>query len=68
MSSVAFDLLRGSDGAEDDLCEALTGEHPEADPADGSAVFHQRQCSVFTIIEKNIIKKNGIKDKYYFSK
>ena len=41
VGSVTFDLLWGSDGAEDDLCEALTGEHPEADPADGSPIFYQ---------------------------
>ena len=41
VSSVTFDLLRGSDGAEDDFCEALTGEHPEADPTDGSPIFHK---------------------------
>ena len=37
---VALDLLVGGDRAEDDLGEALSREHPEANAADRTTVFH----------------------------
>lgn len=34
-----LDLLVGCDGTEDNLSEALGGEHPETDPPDDTAIF-----------------------------
>lgn len=44
-----LDLLVGGDSTEYDLCEALRGEHPEADPSDHTAIFDQRQSLVLTV-------------------
>ena len=44
--AVALDLLVGRDGAEDDLAEALRGEHVKADGANHPAVLHQHKALV----------------------
>lgn len=44
-------LLIGCDGTEDDLREALSGEHPEADAADDAAVFDQGEGLVLPVLE-----------------
>ena len=36
-----LDLLIRGDSTEDDLCEALSGEHPEADASDHLLVLGQ---------------------------
>ncbi len=54
---VALDLLVGGDRAEDDLGEALRGEHPEANAADRSTVFHQRQRLVLRVEHQSEEKK-----------
>ena len=41
-----LDLLVGGNGAEDDLGEALSGKHAEADPADDSPVLDQGHALV----------------------
>lgn len=55
--SVTFDLLWRGDGAKDDLSEALSGEHSEADTTDGPAIFDQRQSPVLTKNKQKIIQK-----------
>ena len=49
MCSVSFDLFVGSDGAEDDLGETLTGEHAETDPADRTPVLYKCKRLVLRI-------------------
>lgn len=34
-------MLIGRDGAEDDLCEALSGKHPKTDASNDTAVFNE---------------------------
>ncbi len=41
-----LDLLVWGDRTEDDLCESLSGEHPEADPSNHTAIFNQSQSLV----------------------
>lgn len=44
-------LLVGCDGTEDDLGEALSGKHPEANAADDAAVFDQGEGLVLPGLE-----------------
>lgn len=50
MASPYLDLLIRGDGTEDNLCESLSGKHPEADASDHTAVFNQSQCLVFSAV------------------
>lgn len=47
-----LDLLVGGDRTEDDLCESLSGEHPEADPSNHTAIFNQSQGLVLPVVKK----------------
>lgn len=44
-----LDLLVGRDGTEDDLCEALSWKHPEADAADDASIFDEREGLVLSV-------------------
>lgn len=44
-----LDLLIGRDGTEDDLREALSWKHPEADPADDASVFDEGEGLVLSV-------------------
>lgn len=44
-----LDLLVGRDGTEDDLREALSWEHPEADPTDDASVFDEGEGLVLSV-------------------
>lgn len=44
-----LDLLVGRDGTEDDLCEALSWKHPEADAADDASVFDEGEGLVLSV-------------------
>lgn len=44
-----LDLLVGRDGTEDDLCEALSWKHPEADAADDASVFDEGKGLVLSV-------------------
>ncbi|TNN52773.1 hypothetical protein EYF80_037006 [Liparis tanakae] len=46
---VYLNLLVGGDGTEDDLREALSGKHPEADAADDSAIFDKGEGLVLPV-------------------
>ena len=56
MCSIAFHLLRGSNGTEYDFSEALSGKHSKTDTTDRPAIFDQRQSTVLTA---NIKKNNN---------
>lgn len=43
-----LDLLVGRDGTEDDLCEALSWKHPEADAADDASIFDEGEGLVLS--------------------
>lgn len=44
-----LDLLVGRDGTEDDLCEALSWKHPEADAADDASIFDEGEGLVLPV-------------------
>lgn len=48
-ANLYLDLLVGCDGTEDDLCEALSWKHPEADAADDASVFDQGEGLVLSV-------------------
>ena len=53
MGPVALHLLVTGHCTEHDLGESLTGESPEANPADRPSVLHQRQCFVLWVKHLN---------------
>ena len=55
MGPIALHLLVRGHRTENDLGESLTGESPEANSANRSAVFHQRQCFVLRVKNLNNI-------------
>ena len=57
VSSVSLDLLVGGDGTEDDLGEALAGEHPETDAADRTPVLDEGQRLVLRVEDEPVAKK-----------
>lgn len=48
-ANLYLDLLVGRDGTEDDLCEALSWKHPEADAADDASVFDEGEGLVLSV-------------------
>lgn len=44
-----LDLLVRRDGTEDDLCEALSWKHPEADAADDASIFDEGEGLVLSV-------------------
>ena len=44
-----LNLLIGRDGAEDDLCEALSGKHPKTDASDDAAIFDKGEGLVLPV-------------------
>lgn len=44
-----LDLLVGRDGTEDNLCEALSWKHPEADAADDASIFDEGEGLVLSV-------------------
>ena len=57
VSSVSLDLLVGGDGTEDNLGEALAGEHPETDAADRTPVLDEGQRLVLRVEDEPVAKK-----------
>lgn len=49
VASPYLDLLVGGDGTEDDLCEALSGEHPKTDASDDPAIFDEGEGLVLAV-------------------
>lgn len=52
-----LDLLVGRDGTEDDLCEALSWKHPEADPADDASIFDEGEGLVLSVGVSDVSKE-----------
>lgn len=47
-------MLVGCDGAEDNLCEALSGKHPKTDASNYTAIFDQGEGFVLPVKKEEI--------------
>lgn len=47
-------MLIGCDGTEDNLCEALSGKHPETDATNDAAIFDKGKGLVLPVKVKDI--------------